>query len=103
MPLERLPPGATQEQAEAFAGGHGELSAQTVSNRQTRPRSCSPPMRNRIARHEPVHNRPLARLRDDAMLVAEWACPGTRTWIAARSAVPRLLASRPRPTRERGS
>jgi hypothetical protein len=54
-------------------------------------------LRNRIAHHEPVHNRPLARLHDDAMIVAEWACPGTRTWIAARSAVPRLLASRPRP------
>jgi hypothetical protein len=60
-------------------------------------------LRNRIAHHEPVHNRPLARLHDDAMLVAEWACPGTRTWIAARSAVPRLLASMPRPTRGRGS
>jgi hypothetical protein len=52
-------------------------------------------LRNRIAHHEPIHNRPLARLHDDALLVAEWACPGTRTWIAARSAVPRLLASRP--------
>jgi hypothetical protein len=29
---------------------------------------------------------------------AEWACPGTRTWIASRSAVPRLIASRPQPT-----
>jgi hypothetical protein len=51
-------------------------------------------LRNRVAHREPVHNRPLARLHDDALLVAEWACPGTRTWIAARSAVPRLLASR---------
>jgi len=55
-------------------------------------------LRNRIAHHEPIHNRPLARLHDDALLVAEWACPGTRTWIAARSAAPRLLASRPQPT-----
>jgi hypothetical protein len=55
-------------------------------------------LRNRIAHHEPIHNRPLARLHDDALLVAEWACPGTRTWIAGRSAVPRLLASRPQPS-----
>jgi hypothetical protein len=55
-------------------------------------------LRNRVAHHEPVHNRPLARLQDDALLVAEWTCPATRTWIAARSAVPRLLASRPQPT-----
>jgi hypothetical protein len=60
-------------------------------------------LRNRIAHHEPVYNRPLAQLHEDAMLVTEWVCPGTRTWVAARSAVPRFLASRPRQTRERGS
>lgn len=55
-------------------------------------------LRNRIAHHEPIHNRPLARLHDDALLVAEWACPGTRTWISGRSSVPRLLTGRPQPT-----
>jgi hypothetical protein len=55
-------------------------------------------LRNRIADHEPIHNRPLARLDDDALLVAEWARPDARTWIATRSAAPRLLASRPQPT-----
>jgi hypothetical protein len=59
-------------------------------------------LRNRIAHHEPIHNRPLARLHEDALLVAEWACPGTRTWMADRSAVPRALASRPQPAPQPG-
>ena len=54
-------------------------------------------LRNRIAHREPIHNRPLARLHDDALLVADWACPVTRTWMAARFGVPRILASRPQP------
>jgi len=48
-------------------------------------------LRNRIAHHEPIHNRPLEMLHDQALTVAEWVCPVTRRWIAARSRVPELL------------
>jgi hypothetical protein len=48
-------------------------------------------LRNRIAHHEPIHNRPLEMLHDQALMVAEWVCPVTRRWIAARSRVPELL------------
>jgi hypothetical protein len=52
-------------------------------------------LRNRIAHHEPIHNRPLAVLHDQALMVAEWVCPVTRRWIAARSRVPELLLAPP--------
>jgi hypothetical protein len=48
-------------------------------------------LRNRIAHHEPIHNRPLEMLHEQALTVAEWVCPVTRRWIAARSRVPALL------------
>ena len=50
-------------------------------------------LRNRIAHHEPIHNRPLAKLHDQALTTAGWVCPVTRQWIAARSRVPELLAA----------
>jgi hypothetical protein len=50
-------------------------------------------LRNRIAHHEPIHNRPLAKLHDQALTTAEWVCPVTRQWIAARSRVPELLGA----------
>lgn len=48
-------------------------------------------LRNRIAHHEPIHNRPLGRLHDQALTVAGWVCPVSRQWITARSRVPELL------------
>lgn len=48
-------------------------------------------LRNRIAHHEPIHNRPLETLHDQALAVAGWVCPVSRRWIAARSRVPELL------------
>jgi hypothetical protein len=48
-------------------------------------------LRNRIAHHEPIHNRPLGRLHEHALTVAGWVCPVTRQWIATRSRVPALL------------
>jgi len=48
-------------------------------------------LRNRIAHHEPIHNRPLARLHGLALTTAGWVCPVTRQWIADRSRVPDLL------------
>jgi len=49
-------------------------------------------LRNRIAHHEPIHNRPLGELHAAALTTAGWICPTTRRWIAARSRVPVLLA-----------
>ena len=49
-------------------------------------------LRNRIAHHEPIHNRPLGNLYGVALTVAGWVCPTTQQWIAARSRVPALLA-----------
>lgn len=50
-------------------------------------------LRNRIAHHEPIHNRPLGKLHEQALTVAEWVCPVTRQWMARRSRVPTLLAA----------
>jgi len=50
-------------------------------------------LRNRIAHHEPIHNRPLAELHTVALTTAGWVCPTTQAWIAGRSRVPGLLAS----------
>jgi Abi-like protein len=52
-------------------------------------------LRNRIAHHEPIHNRPLPRLHDLALTTAGWICPITRQWIAERSRVPELLRTPP--------
>jgi hypothetical protein len=54
---------------------------------------CIHLLRNRIAHHEPIHNRPLAKLHDQALTTAEWVCPVSRQWIAARSRVPELLGA----------
>jgi hypothetical protein len=50
-------------------------------------------LRNRIAHHEPIHNRPLGELHAVALTTAGWICPTARDWIAARSRVPALLAA----------
>jgi hypothetical protein len=52
-------------------------------------------LRNRIAHHEPIHNRPLRMLHEQALTVAGWVCPVTRQWIADRSRVPALLSAPP--------
>lgn len=38
-------------------------------------------LRNRIAHHEPIHDRPLQQWYEDALTVAGWICPSTRDWI----------------------
>jgi hypothetical protein len=48
-------------------------------------------LRNRIAHHEPIYNRPLGALHEIALTTAGWVCPVTRRWIARRSTVPALL------------
>lgn len=52
-------------------------------------------LRNRIAHHEPVHNRPLVALHADALQLAVWVCPTTGTWITAQSAVVAVLTRKP--------
>lgn len=52
-------------------------------------------LRNRIAHHEPIHNRPLADLHAAAMTVAGWVCVDTGGWIAACSEVTTLVNARP--------
>jgi hypothetical protein len=60
-------------------------------------------LRNRIAHHEPVYNRPLGDLHDLALTTAGWVCPVTRRWIARRSTVPALLRSQSRSAMRRPS
>jgi len=52
-------------------------------------------LRNRIAHHEPIHNRRLSDLNDQIFTVAGWICPTTRAWISAQSQVQAVLAKRP--------
>lgn len=52
-------------------------------------------IRNRIAHHEPIHNRPLATLHRTAVTLAAWVCPDTGDWIARHSPVLRLLHGSP--------
>jgi hypothetical protein len=52
-------------------------------------------LRNRVAHHEPIHNRQLAYLHQRALTVAGWICQTSQEWIAGRSAVPVAIAHRP--------
>ena len=52
-------------------------------------------LRNRIAHHEPIHRRDLARDHDQLLDVVGWICSDSRTWVAARSRTPSVLAARP--------
>lgn len=52
-------------------------------------------LRNRIAHHEPIHNRPLAELHATALIAAGWVCPATGAWIEADSQVEPLVNARP--------
>jgi hypothetical protein len=54
-------------------------------------------LRNRIAHHEPIHNRPLAVLHDDLLRVAGHIDSRIEGWIRGRSRVPELLRSQPLP------
>jgi len=52
-------------------------------------------LRNRIAHHEPIHDRQLDELHRTTLRVVGWICPVTAEWIRERSVVPRLLRRRP--------
>lgn len=42
-------------------------------------------LRNRIAHHEPVYDRPLDQELTDLLLVSRWICPDTGDWIDSQS------------------
>ena len=52
-------------------------------------------LRNRIAHHEPIHQRNLAGDHDQLLEVVGWICSDSRFWVAARSRTPAVLAARP--------
>lgn len=52
-------------------------------------------LRNRIAHHEPIHRRDLARDHRQLLEVVGWICSDSRSWVATRSRTPAVLASRP--------
>lgn len=52
-------------------------------------------LRNRIAHHEPIHQRDLSRDHEQLLELVGWMCPDSYAWIAATSRTPRMLATRP--------
>ena len=52
-------------------------------------------LRNRIAHHEPIHQRNLARDHAQLLEVVGWICPDSHTWVAVRSQTPTVIATRP--------
>ena len=52
-------------------------------------------LRNRIAHHEPIHNRDLGGDRQALVEVAGWICTDTTKWIVARSRTREILGQRP--------
>ena len=52
-------------------------------------------LRNRIAHHEPIHQRNLARDHAQLLEVVGWICPDSNTWVAVRSQTPTVIATRP--------
>ena len=52
-------------------------------------------LRNRIAHHEPIHRRNLARDHAQLLEPVGWMCSNSRDWIAATSRTPAVVAARP--------
>jgi hypothetical protein len=52
-------------------------------------------LRNRIAHHEPIHQRNLAQDHNDLLRLAGWICPDARAWVARTSGCCTVLAHRP--------
>ncbi|NEE00721.1 hypothetical protein [Phytoactinopolyspora halotolerans] len=52
-------------------------------------------LRNRIAHHEPIHFRDLARDWQDILYIAEALGPDIRNWLVRTTRVPAILAARP--------
>ena len=52
-------------------------------------------LRNRIAHHEPIHQRDLTRDHRHLLDIAGWICTDTHTWIATRSQTLKTIAAQP--------
>ncbi len=52
-------------------------------------------LRNRIAHHEPVHQRNLARAHQEGIDVVGWICADSRAWIESATRTPTVLRGRP--------
>ncbi|MDP2711463.1 MAG: hypothetical protein Q8O56_09615 [Solirubrobacteraceae bacterium] len=55
------------------------------------------PFRNRLAHHETIIRRPIARHRDAMLDLARLVDPNARDWIAAVSRIDDVLAQHPTP------
>jgi hypothetical protein len=73
----------------AFANAR-TLRQKTIHNRLNALRR----LRNRIAHHEPIFDRPLAQLHDEAIETIGWMCRETSAWSANQSRLPLLINAR---------
>ncbi len=81
--------------AGAFPGHHGEGGPWRVrANVEDRIQRLHF-LRNRIAHHEPIHERDLARDHREILEVVGWICADSRAWVEAASRTPTILANRP--------
>ncbi|WP_166352402.1 Abi family protein [Phytoactinopolyspora limicola] len=55
-------------------------------------------LRNRVAHHEPIHNRDLNRDHQDIITLIGWISTDAGRWVAAQSRVPALLRARQLPS-----
>ncbi len=53
-------------------------------------------LRNRIAHHEPIHDRQLSERHDDLLRVTGFTDPAAQAWLSSLSRVPAVLERRPR-------
>ena len=52
-------------------------------------------LRNRIAHHEPIHQRNLEREHAEMLEIIRWICPDSHTWAESASRTPEILLERP--------
>ena len=52
-------------------------------------------LRNRIAHHEPIHQRNLEREHAEMLEIIRWICPHSHTWAKSASRTPEILLERP--------
>ncbi len=52
-------------------------------------------LRNRIAHHEPIHERDLASDHRELLEVVGWICADSRAWVESASRTPTVLSNRP--------
>ena len=52
-------------------------------------------LRNRIAHHEPIHQRNLIRDHEELLDVIGWICPDSHAWVSSASRTPAGIGDRP--------